>query len=115
MQKHSATAWLVNTGWVGGAYGVGSRIKLKYTRAMLDAIHDGTLAKAEYKALDIFGLQIPVSCPGVPDEVLVPRQAWKDQGKYEQSLKHLAEMFVKNFEKYKAGVAQEVLEAGPKL
>jgi phosphoenolpyruvate carboxykinase (ATP) len=115
MEKHSANAWLVNTGWVGGGYGVGSRIKLKYTRAMLDAIHDGSLLTAEYKAMDNFGLQIPLTCKGVPDEVLFPRQAWKDQAKYDQTLKKLAEMFVKNFDKYKAGVSPQVVEAGPKL
>ena len=70
MQHHAADAWLINTGWNGGAYGVGKRISLKYSRAIIDAIHSGALAKVEYETYDKFGLQIPKTCPGVPSDIL---------------------------------------------
>src|SRR5690606_9899487 len=90
LEMHGAQAWLVNTGWSGGAYGIGSRMSLKYTRAMVDAIHDGTLASVETAVDPIFGLAIPKSCPGVPTDILEPKNTWKDKSKYDEVAKKLA-------------------------
>lgn len=114
INKHGAKAWLVNTGWTGGAYGVGSRIKLKYTRAMIDAIHSGALDNVEYVTDERFGIQIPTSCPDVPSEILMPEQTWADQEAFNTTKAKLVDLFVKNFEQFKAGVNQEIYEAGPK-
>eukprot|EP01068_Selenidium_serpulae_P019892 Selendium_serpulae@DN7433_c0_g1_i1.p1 len=82
MKKFNANSWLINTGWVGGAYGVGKRISLPHTRALIDAIHDGTLAKGEFETLPVFNLQVPKSCKNVPSDILMPSKGWKDQKKY---------------------------------
>ncbi len=76
MKTHKTNAWIINTGWTGGKYGVGHRMSLKHTRAILDAIHDGKLDNVEYKTSPIFNLAIPTSCPGVPTEILDPRNTW---------------------------------------
>ena len=115
MAKYGTTAWLVNTGWTGGPYGVGSRIKLRYTRAIIDAIHDGSLNNAEFVTDPIFGLAIPTSCPNVPDEVLIPKNTWNDEAAYNAQAHKLANLFIKNFEKYKAGSSDAIINAGPKL
>jgi phosphoenolpyruvate carboxykinase (ATP) len=114
IREHGSHVWLVNTGWTGGAYGVGHRFQLKYTRAIIDAILEGKLANAEFEVDDVFGLAMPKSAPGVPDEVLNPRHAWADKEAYDRTAEKLAGMFVKNFEKYADKASQEVLEAGPK-
>lgn len=113
MQQHQAHAWLVNTGWSGGAYGVGSRMKLKLTRAIINAIHSGELARAEFHADPIFGLQVPQSCEGVPSKILMPRNAWEDKHSYDTTARKLAGLFNENFAKYAAGAAAEVRAAGP--
>ncbi|MDX1739930.1 MAG: phosphoenolpyruvate carboxykinase (ATP) [Rhodothermales bacterium] len=115
MRKHGASAWLVNTGWSGGAYGVGSRISLKYTRAIIDAIHSGELAAADTVEEPIFGMAVPVECTGVPSEILMPRNTWKDQEAYDKAAGKLATLFDKNFEKYEAGANEEIIAAGPLL
>ncbi|KAK9814537.1 hypothetical protein WJX72_007563 [[Myrmecia] bisecta] len=122
MDHHSATAWLVNTGWTGGSYGVGSRIKLRYTRAIVDAIHSGELAKAEYVATPIFDLHAPSSCPGVPADILNPANSWPKQDEFTATLTHLAELYQANFKKYACGggfvsaeVATNITAAGPHL
>eukprot|EP01067_Filipodium_phascolosomae_P008950 Filipodium_phascolosomae@DN7872_c0_g1_i1.p1 len=111
--KHKVDAWLINTGWVGGSFGVGKRISLKYTRAMIDAIHDGTLAKVEYETMPVFGLQVPKSCPNVPAEVLMPSKGWSDQAKFTEKLKLLGGLFKKNFVEYEKMCPESVIKAGP--
>jgi phosphoenolpyruvate carboxykinase (ATP) len=113
MQKHKANAWLVNTGWSGGAHGTGARMKLKLTRAIISAIHNGTLAKAETVRDPVFGFDVPTSCPGVPSEILIPRNTWKDKASYDATAQKLAKLFRGNFEKYADGASAEVRAAGP--
>ncbi len=102
MERHGAKAWLVNTGWTGGAYGVGSRIKLKYTRAIIDAIHDGALDHVKYVTDSRFGLAVPTSCPNVPSQILTPKDTWADGDAYDAQAHKLASLFTSNFEQYKA-------------
>ncbi|KAF0363963.1 phosphoenolpyruvate carboxykinase ATP [Gigaspora margarita] len=116
MEQHSADAWLVNTGWNGGAYGVGERIKLKYSRAIIDAIHSGELAKTEYELYDVFNLQIPKSCTGVPSELLNPSKTWNgSEESYVQTRNKLAQSFVENFIQYEDQATPDILLAGPIL
>ncbi|RYR42165.1 hypothetical protein Ahy_A08g038631 isoform B [Arachis hypogaea] len=122
MQKHGATGWLVNTGWSGGRYGVGNRIKLAYTRKIIDAIHSGSLLNAEYTKTEVFGLEIPTAIEGVPSEILDPVNTWADKKAYQDTLMKLASLFKKNFNgfiSYKIGTDQslteEILAAGPTL
>jgi len=114
IRKHEVSAWMINTGWTGGGYGVGSRIKLSYTRAMIDAIHQGDFDQVDYVTENVFGFKIPVSCPNVPAEVLTPESTWKDKNAYQQTLHKLAELFKNNFTKYEQGVNEEIKAAGPK-
>eukprot|EP00916_Digyalum_oweni_P001771 GHVL01003418.1.p1 GENE.GHVL01003418.1~~GHVL01003418.1.p1 ORF type:complete len:557 (+),score=76.21 GHVL01003418.1:51-1673(+) len=114
LKEHKADAWLINTGWVGGAYGEGKRCPLKYTRAMVDAIHDGTLAKEEFEPMPVFGLNIPKKLGDVPEELLFPHKGWKDSAKYKEKAAHLANLFIENFKIYEDRAA-EVKEGGPKL
>lgn len=114
IKKHEVDSWLVNTGWTGGAYGEGKRIEIKYTRAMIRAVLDGSLNKVEYDKEPVFGLFIPKTCPDVPTEYLSPRETWKDPIKYDEKGSELAQLFDENFKKYEANVSQEVKEAGPK-
>lgn len=114
MRAQGAEAWLVNTGWSGGAYGVGRRMDLKYTRAIIDAIHSGELAKASTTADPWFGFHVPTKCTGVPDAILTPRNAWSDKEAYDKTAANLAERFRKNFKKYADGATPELLNAGPR-
>jgi phosphoenolpyruvate carboxykinase (ATP) len=104
---------MVNTGWSGGGSGVGQRIKLAYTRAMVDAIHAGALASAATERDPIFGLAVPRSCPGVPAEILHARNTWPSPGAYDAAAKKLVGLFRANFEKHAAAVRPEVGAAGP--
>jgi phosphoenolpyruvate carboxykinase (ATP) len=113
MRKHGAKAWLVNTGWTGGGYGVGSRIKLKYTRAIIDAIHSGALLQADTVTEPNFGLQVPTSCPGVPDELLIPRNTWEDKAAYDRTMTKLVDLFTNNFKQYEALANPAITAAGP--
>lgn len=113
--QHGATAWLVNTGWVGGQYGVGRRCPLKYTRAIIDAIHDGSLAQEETVEVPIFGLHVPKRCKNVPDELLQPSIYWKDVGAYNAKATKLAYLFMENFRKYHDRASEEIIRAGPKV
>ena len=113
MAEHGSTAWLINTGWSGGAYGVGSRMKIKYTRAMLNAAMDGALDDVEYVTDERFGFEIPKTCPGVPSEVLIPKQTWSDGNAYDAAADKLAAMFNENFERYSEGVSADVNAAAP--
>jgi phosphoenolpyruvate carboxykinase (ATP) len=110
MRQHGAQAWLVNTGWSGGPYGVGSRIKLSHTRALIDAIHDGALARMQFVEEPVFGLQVPARCPGVPDELLLPRNTWKDKNQYDRAARKLAAMFHEHFSAYSDQATEEILE-----
>ncbi|MEL7119537.1 MAG: phosphoenolpyruvate carboxykinase (ATP) [Bacteroidota bacterium] len=114
IKKHNATAWLVNTGWTGGAHGVGSRMKLKYTRAMIDAIHNGDFDNVETVIDPEFGFEIPTSCPGVPSEVLIPKGTWADKGAYDATKAKLVNLFTENFKAFEAGVNDDIVAAGPK-
>lgn len=113
MVKHETKAWLVNTGWSGGAYGTGSRMKLSYTRAIIDAIHSGELANTETVVDPLFGFETPLACPGVPGEILIPKNTWEDSRAFDDTANRLAELFKENFKKYAEGVSVEVLAAGP--
>lgn len=114
IEKHSAQVWLVNTGWSGGAYGTGSRMKLKYTRSIIDAIHSGRLSKAEFQKDAIFGIDVPLTCVGVPSDLMIPRGAWADGNKYDETARKLAYLFKSNFVAYEDGVSEEVKKSGPK-
>src|SRR5690242_10150677 len=113
MKQHGTRVWLVNTGWSGGAYGTGKRIKLGYTRAIIDAIHSGALAQAKRQHDPVFGFEVVTECPNVPNDILIPRNAWSDQAAYEATAKKLADLFTKNFAAYEGGVSAEVKGAGP--
>ena len=115
MEEHDTHIWLVNTGWTGGPFGTGSRMKLKYTRAMIRAALRGQLNFVDYDKDEIFGLEFPKSCPEVPDELLNPRETWADKEAYDKKANYLAYHFVKNFNKYKSGCNEEIQEALPKV
>lgn len=106
--KHGADCWLVNTGWSGGQYGVGSRMAIRHTRALLRAALDGSLAKVEFKRDPFFGLMIPTHVPGIPDEVLDPRQSWADKAAYDRMAKELVGQFEENFASFESGVGADV-------
>src|ERR671921_812508 len=112
--KHDTKVYLINTGWSGGPYGVGKRMDLRYTRAMVTAALNGELEKARFKHDDIFNFDIPTSCPGVPSEILDPRNTWSDKNKYGLSANRLAALFVNNFQKF-GEVSNEIRNAGPKI
>lgn len=112
MEKTKASCWLINTGWVGGKFGTGSRCPLKYTRAIINAIHSDS-PPTEFETFDVFGLQIPTHIEGVPDSVLDPKKAWDDGEAFEKERKRLANMFVKAFKTFESGVSEDVRQAGP--
>ena len=107
--------WLINTGWTGGSYGVGSRMKLSYTRAMITAALTGKLDNVTYETLPVFDLAMPTTCEGVPSEILNPRATWADKNAYDTTANSLAEKFVKNFEKFAAETDESILAAAPKV
>ncbi len=114
MRKFGCNAWLVNTGWSGGPYGVGKRMSLAYTRAMIDAIHSGEMESLAYEADPVFGVQVPKQVPGVPSEILNPRKTWSNPADYDQMAKKLAGLFQENFKKFASGIKDKrVLDAGP--
>jgi phosphoenolpyruvate carboxykinase (ATP) len=115
IDEHGTSVWLVNTGWSGGPYGVGNRIKIAYTRAMVSAALNGDLDRVATQIHPIFGLQVPTQCPNVPAEVLSPRNTWADKAGYDSQAKRLASMFAQNFEKYRDQVSGEVWSAGPQV
>jgi phosphoenolpyruvate carboxykinase (ATP) len=107
--------WLINTGWTGGAYGTGSRMKLGYTRDMITAALTGKLDQVEYSTLPLFELEFPTTCEGVPSELLNPRNTWADASNYDETANNLAAKFVKNFEKFAQETSPEILAAAPKV
>ncbi len=114
MREHGARCWLVNTGWSGGGYGVGSRIKIGYSRAMVNAALEGKLDKVKFARDPIFGLEVPAECPGVPAEILNPRNTWSDSSAYDRKAKELVALFEKNFEQFAQAVPAEVRAAAMK-
>lgn len=113
LEEEGVNVWLVNTGWSGGEYGVGKRISLKYTRAMITAALNGDLNQVDYKKHEIFGLAMPTECPNVPSEILHPKQTWSDQSAYNVKANKLADSFVKNFEKFSEYANEDILAAAP--
>jgi phosphoenolpyruvate carboxykinase (ATP) len=113
MLKHNTRVWLVNTGWSGGPYGIGKRMKLAYTRAIIDGIHAGALAEAKKQRDPVFGFDVVVDCPEVPNEILLPRETWAKGGDYDAAAEKLAHLFQDNFKTYADGVSAEVRSAGP--
>tara|TARA_R110002096_G_scaffold378222_3_gene572077 strand:+ start:182 stop:1795 length:1614 start_codon:yes stop_codon:yes gene_type:complete len=115
IDKHNVNVWLINTGWSGGEYGVGSRIKLKYTREMITAALKGDLNDVSYDTHEVFGLAMPTACPNVPEEILNPKNTWTDKNAYDLKASLLAAAFVENFEKFATDANDEILEAAPKV
>lgn len=113
IEKYNVKCWLINTGWSGGPYGVGSRMSIKYTRAMVRAVLNGELNKVEFVTDPIFGLAIPAACPEVPPEVLNPRNTWQDGAAYDAKARHLARLFADNFTQYADQASEAVRAAGP--
>jgi phosphoenolpyruvate carboxykinase (ATP) len=114
IRKYNTKVYLVNTGWTGGPYGVGSRMKLSYTRAMVTAALNGELEKAEYKHDDVFNVDVPQSCPGAPAEIMNPRDTWADKAAYDEAAAKLAKMFKDNFDKKYPDMPEEIKNAGPR-
>jgi phosphoenolpyruvate carboxykinase (ATP) len=114
MLKHNANCWLVNTGWVGGKFGVGKRISIRHTRNMLNAALDGELENVEFRTDQLFGFSVPKSCPNVPSDVLDPVSSWGDKNEYWKNYDGLAARFIENFKLFSKGCTQEVRDAGPK-
>ena len=115
MRKTGATVWLVNTGWTGGAYGTGHRMSLPHTRALITAAMNGELDNVEFEEHEVFGVQMPKTCPGVPDEVLNPKNTWADKDAYDAKAAELSKAFNKNFEKFAEGSSQEILDGAPRI
>jgi phosphoenolpyruvate carboxykinase (ATP) len=113
IERHGAKVWLVNTGWTGGAYGTGSRMKLSYTRAMVRAALAGALDKVSFVKDPVFGVEVPTSVPDVPPEILVPRRTWADPAAYDGQARKLAQMFRENFAQYRSEVSDTIAKAGP--
>lgn len=114
IRHHRAGAWLINTGWTGGAYGVGERISLRHTRAILDAVHSGVLDGVPTVVDPVFGFAVPTQCPGVPPEILQPRSAWSDPTAFDRTAARLARLFRENFAEYANQAAPEIVAAGPR-
>jgi phosphoenolpyruvate carboxykinase (ATP) len=115
LKESGANVWLINTGMTGGVYGVGSRMSLKVTRGLITAALNGQLNDVAYETLPIFNFQIPTTCPGVPSEVLNPRNTWADKTAYDAKASELAVKFNENFKKYAAQANEEILAAAPKV
>ena len=113
IRAHGSRVWMVNTGWSRGPYGVGSRIRIPYTRAIIDAIHAGTLDDAPTATDPVFGVEVVTECPGVPSEILIPRDTWADPDAYDRKAKELAGLFTSNFKQFEAGASPEIVAAGP--
>ena len=114
MKQHDVRVWLVNTGWSGGAYGTGERMKLRFTRAMITAALRGELDTVNYQEHPVFGVSFPTTCPNVPVEILDARGTWKDKNAYDSTAEKLAKQFNDNFTKYKDGASAETLAAAPR-
>ncbi len=115
MRRHGSSAWLVNTGWTGGAFGVGTRIKLEYTRSIINAIHDGSLLLADYTTDMNFGLSVPKACNGVPGRLMQPWATWEDGKAFQQMAKSLAGKFRTNFDQFASIAGEKIIDAGPRI
>lgn len=115
IDEHDCGVWMINTGWTGGAAGVGSRIRIPFTRAMLNSALEGLLDDVEFVEDPIFGLSAPVSVPGVPPQLLDPRSTWDDPDAFDEQARRLGNMFVANFATYADGVDELVVKAGPRV
>lgn len=113
MEENEVNVWLINTGWTGGPYGVGSRMKLKYTRAMITAALNGTLENVGYRTHSVYGVSIPLTCPDVPSEVLSPRETWKNDVGFYKKANELANDFIENFKKYEEFANEEIMSGQP--
>ncbi|SFB85726.1 phosphoenolpyruvate carboxykinase (ATP) [Flexibacter flexilis DSM 6793] len=113
LSESGVNVWLVNTGWTGGGYGTGKRMKLAYTRAMITAALNGDLEKVDYETHPVFGVQMPLSCPEVPAELLNPRNTWTDKAEYDHKANYLAKAFLKNFEKFSSLATEQLLSGAP--
>src|SRR5262249_61817357 len=114
IERHHAQVWLVNTGWTGGPYGTGTRMKIQATRAMVAAALSGQLETVEFERDPIFNVDVPKRCPGVMPSVLTPRATWPDPARYDAQARKLAGMFVENFATFRPHVTAEVAAAGPR-
>ena len=115
IKRYDATAWLINTGWVGGPYGVGKRISIRHTRNLLTAVLDGSLLDVDYYKDQVFGFDVPKSCPNIPENVLYPAESWPSQEQYNDKYRQLAARFIENFKKFADEAPQNLKDAGPKI
>ena len=115
MTENNVNVWLINTGWTGGAYGIGERMSLKHTRAMITSALSGELNNVDYTTHEVFGLKMPDTCPNVPSEILSPKNTWEDKAAYDEKANNLAEQFVKNFEQFASNANEEIMDAAPKV
>ncbi len=115
IERYGVKCWLVNTGWVGGPYGVGKRISIRHTRNLLNAVLEGILDNVEYYTDPVFGFEVPKTCPEVPEDVMYPARAWQNQDEYWKRYKQLASRFIDNMKKFEAETPKEVIAAGPKI
>ena len=115
LEDHDVPVWLVNTGWTGGPYGTGERMRIDHTRTMVRAALSGALDDVEYEDDPTFGIAVPTTVPGVPSKVLRPRSTWADPAAYDEKARELAHMFAENFEDYADGVSKAVRAAGPRV
>ena len=113
--KYNVHCWLLNTGWIGGPFGIGKRISIKYTRSLLNAALDGSLLDVKYRKDSVFGFDVPLSCPDVPEGILNPADSWPSKKAHEEKYKSLASRFIENFKKFEAKCPPEVIKAGPKI
>ena len=114
-RRNDAKVWLVNTGWTGGAYGVGTRMRIDHTRAMVTAVLSGALDDVPYETDTRFNVDVPLRCPDVPPEVLTPRATWQNASDYDMQARKLAGMFVENFRRFDAEAAEAIKAAGPRV
>ena len=115
IERYGVECWLINTGWVGGPYGVGKRISIHHTRALLNAVLEGKLSSIQYASDPVFGFQVPQHCPGVPDSVLDPASAWSSADDYIKRYRGLASRFIDNFKKYEIESHDQLVKAGPRI
>jgi phosphoenolpyruvate carboxykinase (ATP) len=115
IERYGAKCWLVNTGWVGGPYGVGKRISIRHTRALLKAVLSGALEKEEFYSDPVFGYSVPKTCPDVPEDVMYPSRSWQKESEYWKKYKQLASRFIDNMKKFESDTPKEVLASGPKI
>jgi phosphoenolpyruvate carboxykinase (ATP) len=114
MKRHGVNCWLVNTGWTGGSFGIGKRISIRHTRALLNAALSGQLDNVAYRRDPLFGFEVPAACPGVPTDVLDPASSWANQEEYWRKYDALAARFIENFKLFAAGCPDDVVHAGPR-